>query len=76
MRQVDYDESFDCLVAFDDFEPDLAMSGKARDPIHQRPGIPAIGPNDLKPAEALAEQLQQQFCAVAVLDVRRMHDHQ
>jgi len=43
-------------------------------PIDKPPGIAPIGENQLQPAKACAQLPNEQSAAVAVLDIRRMHD--
>lgn len=45
-------------------------------PLDQLTGVPAIGPDELQPMKAMRQPLQDQPCAVSVLDVGGMHhDH-
>ena len=46
----------------------------APSPMHELPRIPAVGEDHLKPSEACAQLLNQQFCSVAILDVGGMND--
>jgi len=58
------------IRAFDDFQNPPTGHG---DPFDQFPAITAIRPNEKQSRQAVTATLEQQFAAIAVLNVRRVN---
>ena len=67
------DEAFDVVGALDDFEPEPRRSGHG---VLELMGVVAcVGPNKFQPWKALADLVEDEDRAIAVLNASRMDDH-
>ena len=68
-----HDEAFRVVRALDDFEPEPRRS---RDGVFDLVSVVArVGPDKLQPGKALADLVEDEGRAIAILDARRMDDH-
>jgi hypothetical protein len=71
----DYDEPFDAVAVFGDLQADRSLRPQGPNPVHQRSGIGSICPDVPEPPILVAEDVEERFRPIAVLDAGSRHHH-
>jgi hypothetical protein len=71
----DDDEPFEAVAAFGDLQADRSLRPQGPNPVPQRSGIGAIGPDVPEPPIPVAENVEELFRPVAILDAGSRHHH-
>jgi hypothetical protein len=71
----DHDEPFDAVAAFGDLQADRSWRPQGPHPVHQRSGIGPIRPDVPEPPILVAEDVEELFRPIAILDAGSRHHH-
>ncbi len=71
----DHDEPFDGVAAFGDLQADRSLRPQSPNPIHQRSGIGSIRPDVPEPPILVAEDVEELFCPIAILNAGSRHHY-
>ena len=70
-----HDEPLDAVAAFGDLQADRAWRPQGPNPVHQRPRIGSIRPDAPEPPILVAEEVEELFRPIAILDAGSRHHH-